>query len=115
MKSGQQSVASSEARPEVRYERVTSRAKTDAVLRLLNGESIAAISQELGVSIGRIERWKDRFVQAGTAELSRRQDEPSTGWVAKHSSSIWQWIWLLIALVALVSFMAVFMQRTSPQ
>jgi hypothetical protein len=115
MKSGQQSLASSEARREVRYERVTSRAKTDAVLRLLNGESVATISQELGVSIGRIERWKDRFVQAGTAELARRQDEPSTSWAARHASSIWQWIWLLIALVALVSFLAVFMQRGSPE
>jgi hypothetical protein len=115
MKSGLQSIASSEARREVRYERVTSRAKTDAVLRVLNGDSVAELSQELGVSIGRIERWKDRFVQAGTAELARRQDEPSIGWVAKHSSSIWQWIWLLLALVALVSFLAVFMQRTSLQ
>jgi hypothetical protein len=111
MKSGEQSIASSESRRLSRYEPVTSRAKIDAVLRLIQGESPEAVSHELGVSIGRMERWKKRFVEAGSAELSRRQDEPSHGWLAAHSSSITQWLWLLFALVALVSFLAKFMQR----
>jgi len=115
MKSGEQSLTSSERRHEHRHERVTSRAKVDAVLRLLTGESAEAISQELNVSVGRIDRWKDRFVQAGSAELARRTDEPSKGWMAKHSGSVWQWIWLLVALVALVTFLVVFMQRGSPE
>ena len=85
------------------------------MLRLLKGESVEAISQELGVSIRRIERWKDRFLQAGSAELAKRTDEPSQGWVAKHSTSIRQWIWLLLVLIALISFLVVFMDRGSPE
>jgi hypothetical protein len=114
VKSDEQSLPSSEARSNDRYERVTSRAKTDAVLRLLKGESIEGLSMELGISAQRIERWKDRFVAAGSAELGRRKTDPSKGWLAQHSSSILQWIWLLIALVAVISFLVVFMQRGSP-
>jgi hypothetical protein len=120
MNSGEQSVASAASRHDDRYERVTSRAKTEAVLRLLKGESVDTLSQELGVNIRRIERWKDRFLEAGSAELARRQDESSKGWLGKkgwfatHASSIWQWTWVLVALVAVISFLAVFMQRGSP-
>jgi|HubBroStandDraft_1064217.scaffolds.fasta_scaffold42731_3 hypothetical protein len=114
MEPDEQSLASSQSRRHERHESVTSRVKTEVVLRLLKGESVETVSQEIGVSIRRIERWKDRFLQAGSAELARRTDEGSKGW-AKYSSSIWQWIWLLIALVALVSFLAVFMQRGSPE
>jgi hypothetical protein len=116
MQPGEQSlVSSSGSRHKDRHEQVTSRAKTDAVLRLLKGESVDAVSQELGVSIRRIERWKDRFLQAGSAELAKRTDEPSQGWVAKHSTSIRQWIWLLLVLIALISFLVVFMDRGSPE
>jgi len=113
MKSGDDSLPSAESRRD-HYERVTGRAKTEAVLRLLRGESVEAISQELGVTIPRIERWKNRFTEAGAAELARRKNDSSKSWVAKHSSSIWQWIWLLLALVVIISILAVIMQR-SPQ
>jgi transposase len=106
--------SSSESRRDDRYQRVTGRAKTDAVLRLLKGESIEAVSQELGVTIPRIERWKNRFLEAGSIELARRKEERSKGWAAKHSGSIRQWIWLFVALVAVITILAVFMQH-SPQ
>jgi len=108
--------ASREYRKSDRYEQVTSRAKTDAVLRLLKGESVEALSQELGISIRRIERWKSRFVEAGSAELAKRTDNfsnSSKGWVAKHSGSIREWFWLLLALVAIICLLTVFMQRGS--
>jgi len=114
MNSGEKKVVSSESRSSHRHEPVTSRAKTEAVLRLLKGESVGTVSQELDVSIRRIERWKDRFLEAGSAELAKRRDVSSKGWV-KYSGSIWKWIWLLVALIALVSFLAVFMQRGSPE
>ena len=141
MESGEQSVASSEARtgltrpnlsetrevPAVpdpvvreegresdRHERVTTRVKTDAVLRLLKGESVETLSQELGVSIRRIERWKSRFLDAGSAELAKRTDTPHKGWAGNHSSSIREWFWLLLALVAIICLLTVFMQRGSP-
>jgi hypothetical protein len=81
------------------------------VLRLLQGEPVETISEELGVSVGRVERWKERFVAAGSAELAKRTDVPSNGWVAKHAGSVWQWMWLLLALVVVIGILVVFMQR----
>jgi hypothetical protein len=115
MQSGEEPPASSEPRHDLHHERVTSRAKIDAVLRLLKGESVEAVSQDLGVTIRRIERWKSRFVEAGSAELSKRQDIASQGWVGRHSGSILQWIWLLLALVVVISVLVVLMQRGSPE
>jgi hypothetical protein len=96
---------------ESQHVRFTSHEKTDAVLRLLKGEAVETISQELGVSISRIERWKSSFVAAGSAELAKRKDARPKSWAAKHSGSIWQWIWLLLALVAVITVLALFMQR----
>ena len=118
MKSGERSLSSSTPSGSRSYDRhieITGRAKTDAVLRLLQGESVAVVSQEMGVSVGRIERWKNRFVEAGSAEIAKRRDVSSQGWVAKHSNSIRQWTWLLLVLIALISLLAVFLQRASQE
>jgi len=100
-------------RSSYRHEQVTSRVRIDAVLRMLKGESVDALSLELGISVRRIERWKTRFLEAGSAELSKRTDTPPGGWVAKHSSSLRDWFWLLLALVAVICLLTVFMQRGS--
>jgi hypothetical protein len=110
MKPGEQSAASSDY-----YEPITSRAKTDAVMRLLKGESLDAICQELGVSVRRVERWKTRFVDAGTAELARRTDVPSDSWMARNAKSIQQWIWLILALIAVIGVLVVLMQRSAQE
>lgn len=70
-----------------------------------------AVSQELGVSVGRIERWKNSFVAAGSAELARRKDVSSKSWGLKNWTSIRQWLLLLIALIAVVTLLVVLMQR----
>lgn len=93
--------------------RVSSRAKTDAVLRLLKGESVESLSDELGVTIGRVERWKSKFVAAGSAELAKRSDQPSKNWLQGHLQSATQWIWLLLTLVVVISVLVLFMQRGS--
>jgi hypothetical protein len=104
----------SESPQHLSHGRFTSHAKTEAVLRVLKGDSLETVSQELGVSVRRLERWKSSFVAAGSAELARRKDDSSRGWAAKHSISIQQWAWLLVALVAIIAMLVVFMQR-SPQ
>ena len=111
MQPSEQAISHSTSQHEQRHTRVGSRAKTDAVLRLLRGEPIETISEELDVSVGRIERWKERFVAVGSAELAKRTDVASKHWAAKHMGSIWQWVWLLVALVAVISILVVFMQR----
>jgi hypothetical protein len=114
MKSGQQSVIPSEAPRHDHYGPVTNHVKTEAVLRLLRGESAEAVSQELGIPVSRIERWKQRFVEGGTAELARRKSDPHRSWLAKHSSRILPWVLLLLVLIAVISILAVVMQRGAP-
>jgi hypothetical protein len=101
----------SSASPHHRHTRFTSHEKTDAVLRLLKGESVEAVSEALGVSIGRLERWKSSFVAAGSAELARRKDVAPSSWITRHVGSIRQWVWLLVALIGVIVLLAVFMQR----
>jgi len=110
MQSDERSIDSSELAHHQRSARITSRAKIDAVLRLLNSESVEMVSQELGVTVGRMERWKGRFIEAGSAELAKRQDVPSKKW-GKSWVTIQQWLLLLLALIALIAILAVLMQR----
>ena len=48
--------------------------KRDVVLRLLRGESLAALSREVGVEIYRLEDWRDRAVAGLERGLQARQD-----------------------------------------
>jgi hypothetical protein len=111
MEPNEQTLVPAASRHDHRPSLFTSHEKTDAGLRLLKGESVDAVSQELGVSPGRVERWKSTFVGAGSAELAKRNGAPSKSSVAKHSGSIWQWMCLLLALVAIISILVVFLQR----
>jgi len=97
-----------------RHSRFTAHQKAEAVLRVLKGESAEAVSAEMEVTIGRLERWKDIFVAAGSAELTKKRDETRI-WSAKYSKAIKQWAWLLVALVGIVSALVFLMQRESPE
>jgi hypothetical protein len=112
MESGEPSSRRAETRDRLNS-RFTSHEKTDAVLRLLKGESVETVSEELGTSIPRIERWKSSFVEAGSAELAKRKDVPTKGWATRDWSSFRQWAWLLFALVAVISVLVLFTQRGS--
>jgi hypothetical protein len=114
MQSSERPLDSSESRHDV-HVRLTSREKTDAVLRLLKGESLQAVSQEIGVSVARIERWKGSFVAAGTAELGRRRDVSSKSWVTKNLGVIRQWSWLLFALIAVISILVLLKERSGQE
>jgi hypothetical protein len=111
MQPSERRLDSSESRHDVQL-RLTSREKTDAVLRLLKGESLQALSQEIGVSATRIDRWKGSFVAAGTAELARRKDVSSKSWVTKNLGVIRQWSWLLFALIAVISILVMLKERS---
>jgi len=113
MKSDEQSLGSSELPQSQRRARITSRVKTDAVLRVFSGEAVETLSQELGVGVNRIERWKVRFIDAGSAELAKRKDGSSSSRVARYFGSIRQWFWLVLAMVAIVSVLVILMQRSA--
>jgi hypothetical protein len=115
MDSGEQPLVSSEPRHNRRHAQFTSHEKTDAVLRLLKGEPTETVSRELGVSVTRVERWKGKFVAAGSAELAKRKVGSSKGWSARYSVPIGQWIWLLFALVAVITIFVVLFQRAGQE
>jgi transposase len=50
--------------------------KRDVVLRILRGESLDALSRELGVEIYRLEEWRDKALAGLDSGLKDRQDDP---------------------------------------
>jgi len=55
--------------------RWSARRKREVVLRLLRGESIDAISREIGVEIYRLEQWRERALEGMDANLKSRQND----------------------------------------
>ena len=53
--------------------------KKEAVLRLLRGESVDALSRELGVEIYRLEAWRDSALAGMDTGLKARQNDPLEG------------------------------------
>ncbi len=53
--------------------------KREVVLRLLRGESVEAISRELGIEIYRLEQWRDKGLSGIDAALKQRESDPLQG------------------------------------
>ena len=52
--------------------RFSSRRKMEAVLRVLGGESLDAVSREIGVAASSLASWRDDFLVGGQANLKSR-------------------------------------------
>ena len=50
--------------------------KRDVALRLLRGESVQALSRELGVEIYRLEEWRDKALSGIESGLREREGDP---------------------------------------
>jgi hypothetical protein len=50
--------------------------KREVVLRILRGESLDALSRELGLEIYRLEQWRERAMSGIEAGLKDREDDP---------------------------------------
>lgn len=50
--------------------------KKEAVLRLMRGEPIDALSRELGVEIYRLEEWREKALQGIDTALKSRENDP---------------------------------------
>ena len=61
--------------------RWSSRRKTEVVLRLLRGETLDALSRELGVSSARLAEWRDEAVAAMQAGLQSRESDHRDGFI----------------------------------
>src|SRR5579863_7550960 len=52
--------------------RMSRQRKTAAVLRLLRGEDLEAVSRALGVTAATLTKWRDAFLAAGEAALATK-------------------------------------------
>jgi hypothetical protein len=50
--------------------------KREVVLRLLRGESVDALSRELGIEIYRLEQWREKALAGIDESLKQRQNDP---------------------------------------
>jgi transposase-like protein len=57
--------------------RFSAKRKQEAVLRLLNGEELDALSRELGVTAATLSEWREKFLAGGAANLKSREPTPS--------------------------------------
>ena len=55
--------------------RMSRQRKRDAVLRLLRGEDLEAVSRSLGVTAATLSGWREAFLAAGEARLSTRSTD----------------------------------------
>lgn len=62
------------AAPEIK--RWSANRKREVVLRLMRGESIDALSRELGIEIYRLEEWHNKALQAIESSLKSREGDP---------------------------------------
>lgn len=50
--------------------------KREVVVRMLRGESVSALSRELGVEIYRLEKWRDKALSGIDGALKEREGDP---------------------------------------
>jgi transposase len=62
--------------PLAKGQRWSIKRKREVVLRLLRGESAAALSRELGVEVYRLEQWRDKALHGLENGLRERRGDP---------------------------------------
>src|SRR5947209_19620339 len=70
--------------------RFSARRKTGAVLRLLRGEDLEALSRELGVTAATLSGWRDGFLDGGTAAMKSRPADDRDEEIARLRSKVGQ-------------------------
>src|SRR3954454_3708802 len=70
--------------------RFSARRKTEAVLRLLRGEDLDALSRELGVIAATLAGWRESFLDGGTAALKSRPADDRDEEIARLRSKVGQ-------------------------
>src|SRR3954447_22790826 len=70
--------------------RFSARRKTEAVLRLLRGEDLDAVSRELGVTAATLSAWRQAFLDGGTAAMKSRPADDRDELVARLQAKVGQ-------------------------
>src|SRR3954466_5723816 len=70
--------------------RFSARRKAEAVLRLLRGEDLDALSRELGVIASTLAGWRESFLDGGTAAMKSRPADDRDEEIARLRSKVGQ-------------------------
>ena len=70
--------------------RFSARGKTEAVLRLLRGEDLDALSRELGVTAATLSAWRQAFLDGRTAAMKSRPADDRGELVARLQAKVGQ-------------------------
>jgi transposase-like protein len=70
--------------------RFSARRKTEAVLRLLRGEDLDALSRELGVVAATLSGWRESFLDGGTAAMKSRPADDRDEEIARLRAKVGQ-------------------------
>ena len=70
--------------------RFSARRKTEAVLRLLRGEDLDALSRELGVTAATLSTWREGFLDGGTAAMKSRPTDDRDELIARLQAKVGQ-------------------------
>lgn len=70
--------------------RFSAKRKTEAVLRLLRGEDLDALSRELGVVAATLSAWRTSFLDGGTAAMRSRPTDDKDEEIARLRSKVGQ-------------------------
>jgi transposase-like protein len=74
--------------------------KANAVLQVLKGNDVNQVAKELDVSVERLNRWKDLFVEGGKAALEERSHENTAlARRRRQRQKIVQWALIIVALI----------------
>jgi len=68
--------------------RFSSRRKTEAVLRLLRGETLDAVSRELGVGGATLSLWRDQFLADEQSSLKSRDADERDGEIQRLRAKV---------------------------
>lgn len=90
----------------------TGQQKVKAALRVLQGENVDAVAEDLGVSRERVRRWSERFVEGGREAILRREDRVAVK--SKKRRAVMQWVGLVLLLVILVFFLTRYFMNPAP-
>jgi transposase-like protein len=70
--------------------RFSARRKTDAVVRLMRGEDLDALSRELGVTAATLSSWRQAFLDGGTAAMKSRPADDRDEEIARLRAKVGQ-------------------------
>ena len=70
--------------------RFSANRKTEAVLRLLRGEDLDALSREVGVTAATLSSWRDAFLDGGKAAIKSRPADERDEEIARLRAKVGQ-------------------------